>query len=106
MPAQYEISGDVTPVVGSGNGVLQLPLVLSTGDGVKVISWALWTGGHASVTGSVSIVLDTTAPTITISSHSNHYATTGSTITLTGTVYDNHGIATILYQGNPVSYFS
>jgi hypothetical protein len=60
--ANFEISGHLLPFTGNGSGTLQIPLMLTTGDGVKTISRTLWTGGHQSITGTVNITLDTTVP--------------------------------------------
>ena len=68
LNANYEISGDiVTPtgnvLTGNGSGIFQVPVTLTTGDGVKIISRILEAQGHKTLTGTTSIILDTTIPT-------------------------------------------
>jgi hypothetical protein len=51
----------------------------------------LRTGGHRSIVQTGTIILDITAPLITITSHTSGFTTTGSSIILMGTLVEaNH----------------
>ena len=77
---------------------------LSSGDGSKTLyAWYKDSGGNVSDTASDSIILDTTAPTVTITSPTPNttYTTTSSTINLGGTASDStSGVNNVTWSNN------
>jgi hypothetical protein len=98
LDAHYALSGDlVAMVTGTGKDIFEVALELSNGDGTKSITRSIWTGSMM-FTGTETVILDTTSPTITIISHQSGSSTTGVSILLTGT-YEETYVNTLTING-------
>jgi hypothetical protein len=100
--AYYEISGDVVaPLIGNGSGTFIIPLSLSNGDGIKTLTRTIQTGRYEPLNGTATLILDTTAPSVNVLSHSSGDITTGTTLTLTGSIMDAN-LASLFINGKTV----
>ncbi|MDR3169120.1 MAG: hypothetical protein LBU27_05160 [Candidatus Peribacteria bacterium] len=92
----------IQSITGTGKGIFDVALELSSGEGVKDITRSIWTGSLI-FTGKATITLDTIPPTIAIVSHQSGFSTTGASILLTGT-YVEANVATITISGEVVPF--
>lgn len=88
-----EYTFDVTPSTSSGS------LTVSIGTGTFTDET-----GNSNIASSNTLsytvdIPDTTAPDLTVSSHTDNETITGSTVTLTGTVTDTGGVASVTVNG-------
>lgn len=92
----FQLTGDVvetkTGSVAQGANV-ELPIELSSGDGTKNVMVEFTDEASAKTYASTSVVLDTAAPTVSVSSHADGESVQGTGIALTGSVADAGGIA-------------
>lgn len=110
----YFLSAGSTPPSASSTGWISVTAAtsynagvsytLSSGDGNKTVYvWYKDAAGNVSTTASVSITLDTTAPTITITSPTSGstYATTSNTLSLSGSASDNtSGVGSVIWSSD------
>ncbi|MDD5197505.1 MAG: M4 family metallopeptidase [Candidatus Gracilibacteria bacterium] len=96
-PVSYTLfgSGIVSIITGSlaSSGSVTIPVDLSATDGNKTLQIDFTDSAEVVTTTFASIILDTTPPTLSINSHSSGAQVIGSTLLLTGSVFDMNGLA-------------
>lgn len=94
----YEVTGDVagtyTGTVTGGSSA-DVALDLSAGDGAKTAYVTFADLAGVSTSANAVITVDTASPTVSITSHPNGGSAEGSQITLTGSVSDTGGLASL-----------
>lgn len=78
------------------SGSIVLPLDLSEGDGNKPIEVAFTDSANVTSSAFASIVLDTTPPTLSIASHASGAQVIGSSVLMTGSIFDINGISSAM----------
>lgn len=105
-PSEYAITGSgiVESYTGTLTGTLTVPVTLSTDDGTKPVTVTFRdAGGSSSVPYPAQIILDTTAPSLLVTSHDDGALARGASLTLAGTAGDKNGIASVKVNGNVAS---
>ncbi|MDD2871354.1 MAG: S8 family serine peptidase [Candidatus Gracilibacteria bacterium] len=103
-PVNYAISGDITnSLTGTLNNNGSLAVNLTSGEGLKNVSITYTsTGGTLNTTYTGSITLDQTLPALNFLSYLNNEKATSSSISLTGTLFDQNGISSFTLNGSGV----
>jgi Glucodextranase, domain B/Carboxypeptidase regulatory-like domain len=85
-------------------GAFSAPLILSAG--VNAIVAVATDGAGNQATAIVTVILDTTPPTLTVTSPQNGSISNQSQIVVTGTASDDNGVAALTVAGQPVTVTS
>ena len=97
------IASDWKPVASSKNYSENISHTLNSGDGNKTVYvWYKDASGNISIAANNSIILDTTAPTITITSPTSDstYTTKTSPISIGGMAWDSSGIRSVRWSNS------
>jgi Glucodextranase, domain B/Carboxypeptidase regulatory-like domain len=88
-------------VVFAQSGTFTVPVPLSAGVN-QIVGVAADAAGNQA-TAAVGVILDTTPPTITLSSPTAGTITNQSQVTVSGTALDDNGVASVTVGGQPVT---
>lgn len=105
-PVSYSISGSgiMETITGTlmSSGSVTIPVTLVANDGNKSVQVIFTDSAEVVTTTFATIILDTTPPTLSIDSHGTGAQVAGSTVLLTGSVFDLNGIASATLNSLPL----